>query len=343
MKKRYFLIPAIIVILVLFILYKEKLVFKIARANLKKTLPISKLEIKRIEFNPFTHLLLEGVSIKSPLQKYSIYLASVRADYTLFSILRSTVNKVELIGINVSIEDNVKVNPAKPILNVKEIRASGFVKFRDVEIKNFKAQIFQQEFSRPHLKGSLSAEAVNMKKVKLANLNAAIDVTPESLSVPEFDLTAFKGEIKGKALAKISKPAINFSVDLKGKNVDLAQMDEDLELKEKVEISGLCDFSLLVKGNEGGLTDLSGGLDTHEGGGKFIITDKQALSNLNYAQGVSFDAALESLKNYRYDEGNAKVYIEDGNIVLHMLMDGELGKRDLMVVYHGSLKFNQKF
>ena len=339
MKKRYFLIPAVIVILVSFSLYKEKLVFKIARANLKKVLPVSKLEIKKIEFNPLSHLLLQGVSIRSPLQKYSIRLDSVRVDYSLLSILTATINKIELKGIDVSIQEGIKVNPGKPVFRLREISASGSVKFRDVDIRNFKVQVFQKEFRRPRLKGSLSAEAINMQKIKLSGFNAEIDFTPEALNVPEFDLLAFSGQIKGDALANLSKSAMNFSVNLKGKNVDLARMNEDLDLKEKFQITGLCDFSLIAKGDQAGLAELSGNLDTHEGGGKFIIRDEQALSKLNYSQGVSFDLALESLKNYQYDKGNARIYTEDGNIVLRMLMDGPSGVRDLTVVYHGGIKF----
>jgi len=350
MKKKYLLILILsVLVFISLALFKERIVFKVAKANIKKTLPQSKFTIKKIAFNPFSHLYLQGVSIKSPLQRYSIYLESVDVHYNLFSLIKGEINKVALNGINVSIEENIKVNPGKPVLiRVKEINASGSAKFREIDIKNFQVVVSEvadtKKSGQINFNGALSVEAVSMKKIKLSAIQARIDATQEKIDIPEFNLTAFGGSIKGDAEAALSSGSgMNFIVKLTGGNVDLQQLNEDFELKDKFEVTGLCDFYLTAKGDSTGLTELDGNLNTHEGGGKFVITDKQSLNKLDLSKDVSFDLALESLKNYQYDKGNAKVYIEDGNIVLHMLMDGESGARDLKFVYHGGLKFNQKF
>lgn len=337
MKKSYLFILIIALIICAAYFSKERIVLKIIRLNAKKALPISKLEIKNLKFNPLKGLELHGVSIKSGLQRYSIYLEDLRIGYTLVSLLKGQINKVELSGMNISIAEGIKVNPGKPILKIKEIKASGSIKFQDYNIKNFNAALFSTSVQNK-FKGNFQAENIIAQKIELSNLDMALEFSGDALSIPEFKVSAFEGEIKGSCMANLSSAGVKFSADITGKGIDLAKLDEDFNLKEKFEVTGLCDFYLKAKGNQKGLTELSGDLTAHEGGGKFIITDKDTLNRLNVSQEINLDAALEGIKNYRYDTGLARIYIEDGNIVVRMFMDGALGKRDLTVVLHDGLK-----
>ncbi|MCM8770503.1 MAG: YdbH domain-containing protein [Candidatus Omnitrophica bacterium] len=342
MKKILFVLIIIVVLIISFAIFKENIVLYIARVNIRKVLPQSKVEIKKIEFQPLSSLKFKGINIKSSLQGYSLYFGQVNIDYTIASILKGTINKINLDGMDILVRDNIKVNPGKPIFGVKQITATGSIKFRDIEIKNFQANFYQAEdVKRPKIKlnGNLNVEGINKKKIKVSHLSLTIDFQPDALEVPEFRFSAFGGEIRGKIEAFFLKSGINFFINLNGENIDLAQLNEDFDLKERFEVTGRCDFVLEVKGDNKGLLELDGNLTTQAGGGKFVVTDKQALGRIALAKETSLDLALESLKNYHYDKGSAKIYLEDGNIVLHMLMDGPLGARDLTVVYHQGAKF----
>ncbi len=76
---------------------------------------------------------------------------------------------------------------------------------------------------------------------------------------------------------------------------------------------------------------------TRETGGRFIIKDKQTLAGIGSAGQASTELLLESLKNYQYDKGTANLYLEDGNIVMRMFMDGPTGSRDLTYDFHDIL------
>ncbi|MCM8780098.1 MAG: hypothetical protein NC914_03005, partial [Candidatus Omnitrophica bacterium] len=237
MKKKIFLsLAAVLVVLIaVFIAFKERIVLKVARLNIKKTLPISKVEIEKAEFHPFSSLQLKGINIKSPLQKYSIYIKNVRVEYSLISLLKAVIDKVDVSGIDVSISKNIKVKPAKPLFKIKELKAGGTIKFQEFKIQGLGIKL--RLLAKDRYAGNLNAEGVTLGKLKISNLNADIEYSNTGLSVPDFRFSAFAGEIKGGISAVLTGPQVDFTLEAEGKNVDLAKLDEDFNLKEKFEVT----------------------------------------------------------------------------------------------------------
>jgi hypothetical protein len=46
------------------------------------------------------------------------------------------------------------------------------------------------------------------------------------------------------------------------------------------------------------------------------------------------DIVVESLKKYHYNSGGLKLFLEKGNLVLDLALEGEAGKRHINITLH---------
>jgi hypothetical protein len=64
------------------------------------------------------------------------------------------------------------------------------------------------------------------------------------------------------------------------------------------------------------------------------IKDSGYLENMARSSGQSLDILVESLKNYHYNSGVAKLSLERNNFIFDIFLEGETGKRNLKVTLH---------
>ena len=79
---------------------------------------------------------------------------------------------------------------------------------------------------------------------------------------------------------------------------------------------------------------LNGKLSNLGSGGMLIIKDTKFLENMARNTGQSTDLLVENFKNYHYNIGSIKLFLENNNLALDTALDGETGKRDINIVLH---------
>lgn len=330
MKRKFFILIISIVILTGLYLFKNHFVSFAAQRSIAGVFPGSKVEIKGAEFHPLALLRLQGLTISSSSGR--IYLEDIRIHYSPASIIKREIKKVELSAIIVALDEIPYFKPGKPLFNVKEISASADVKFKKIEAKGFKVNFYRLKGGE--LKGAINLQKGRFDKLTVNDVSAEINLLGNVLDCPNFKFFAFGTKIEGRAGIFLSSQSVGYNLNVAAIGLDLAQLSQELSFKEKFEVTGLCDMALRASGQNEKLTELAGSFIALPGGGKFIIRDKRALKSVGTNDQVPLDLALESLKNYHYDKGRAKLYLEDGNIALNVLMEGAQGSRDLTFVFH---------
>jgi hypothetical protein len=108
-----------------------------------------------------------------------------------------------------------------------------------------------------------------------------------------------------------------------------------LSLQSK-EFSVSASFSGLVKlkTKGSGLEAIDGNFNALSPGGMLTIKDSGYLENMARSSGQSLDILVESLKNYHYNSGVAKLSLERNNFIFDIFLEGETGKRNLKVTLH---------
>lgn len=121
--------------------------------------------------------------------------------------------------------------------------------------------------------------------------------------------------------------------DIKFLNLGLETFTEDFKLGRKVQMSGSLSGNAVLKGRGRDIDILSGRLISSKGG-TLTIKDTAFLERIARSSGQSLDILVESFKNYHYNTGVIKLFLDKGDIILDAALDGEAGKRDLNITVH---------
>jgi len=318
---------------------KEKIIAYLASENLRQIFQ-AKVSIAQVELRPFSCLKLKEIKIRYPPKLDFINIKEISISYNPLSLLKAKIKKIEILGLNIKLSriPSLKLSK-KQIFKVEEISVRAEIKLGNSKIKDLKLNF--SAIDSLQFQGKISAGSLELGKIKMENLYVNLGLRQDSLDCPVIKFGVFSGNVEGQALVKISKEkATVYTLELKGKGIDLARLTQELELEERFEISGNCSLLFYLKGEGLEIQELKGQLFAQEPGGRFSIKDERALSGVSGQAAVPRDLLLESLKNYHYDKGEANLFIDGEDLVLRMLMQGQAGTRDLSVVFHNALRLD---
>lgn len=143
----------------------------------------------------------------------------------------------------------------------------------------------------------------------------------------------FNGSAGGNMKLTLGKlPA--YAINLRTSDIDLEVLIKDFKLQDKMQATGKLYGNIFIKGIGLQLEEVSGNLEAAPPGGELTITDTDYLKNLPVKSGVSWQALVASLKNYRYNIGTLKSSLEENNLIFTINLSGETGKRDFTIALH---------
>ncbi len=286
--KRVLKIAILIYLVVLGLAFCSKpLIVWIAKQQIQKIFPGSKISIDNSQIKSFRELFLSEVRVQKP-------------------------NAYDITAIRVS----VGLRPRG--FSILGLYANG------PDFKVEEASVNAESGSR----GELSIKKIQYRKVRLNNINAGTTLQAKGLFLDSLVADAFKGKVQGDINLEMGK-APQYAAQFSFEDLDLSRLVQELEMQERLELSGLLEGTLDVQGSGGKVSILNGNLRTGEAGGVINVKDKRTLG-----EGVS-ELVVDSLKNYRYNIANARVYLEGTSVVLDTAMDsGEFGPRKISIYFH---------
>lgn len=187
--------------------------------------------------------------------------------------------------------------------------------------------------------GELNIGKIQYDKVKIEEIKGRTRLEDKTFSIDSLSAKVFDGEIHGDLCLKIDKDA-EYLCRLKFVNIDLADFAHDFNLKERFQVSGRLVGGLTLKGKDVKVDILSSDFSVVEPGGKLAIKDDKFLENLAQKSGQSLDIIAESFKDYHYNAGTMKLYLDKGNLVFDIALEGEKGKRNLNITVHDFSRHN---
>ncbi len=269
----------------------------IAKKQLERVFPGSRVALGKIFFSPLKQLAFFDIEIKSK-NVYDLKIKEVKLSYNLFARDYSLEGKIDFLeGLGLRLENAaMKLNKG----------------------------------SAP---GDLSIEKIQYDKVTIADIHSRLKFERNTLILEALIAKVFAGKAEGYIVLSLSEtPA--YTADLYFTNLNLERFISDFDLKERFLMTGGLSGGVSLKGKGGDLTSLDGSLSASSQGGTLTITDKGFLENMARDQGQSLDLLVESFKNYHYNIGNIKLGMDQGDLILDVGLEGEVGKRDLQIIMH---------
>lgn len=128
---------------------------------------------------------------------------------------------------------------------------------------------------------------------------------------------------------------IAYHVQIRLDRIDLAFLVKALNADEKVGLNGIMAGSLSLSGKNLKIAEIKGDFSTSPPGGKLVIKDEDFLKRLAENTKQPLEIIKEGFKNYDFTKGTLWVSRDPESILLHIILDGAKGKRDMTVALHG--------
>jgi hypothetical protein len=367
----YFLLIACILFSALAIFTKPIILF-VAQRQLNNIFFNSMVKIGACDLKSLRQLSLLNIEIKKePL--YAFGAGQISFDFTLFSILRGRILKITFQDAVASINfgqksilefskqlnlgsakapfridclelTNLFLNLNSKEVNIKARFSSGIdllkqeINYADLELDSLDS--FGIIIENANLKaaqipaiGTLNIAKVKYDKAVINQIKANVRLEGSSLTFDTFSARIFDGEVRGNLSFKLDKEGV-YRADLEFIGLDPEAFVKDFKLEEKFNLSGKISGAVKLAGRGPDIKIIAGNLKASPLGGMLTITDTGYLEKLARDSGESLNILVESLKNYHYNNGRLNLSLEQGNLIFDAALEGEAGKRNLIVVLH---------
>jgi hypothetical protein len=179
----------------------------------------------------------------------------------------------------------------------------------------------------------LIKEAVVLEKFKLKEIKGPLHLFWKGLTLKPLSADFINGTIDGSAGIDFHK-GISYTATLNIKNIAFQKIIEGFKITDRVDLTGLGSGAVMIVGEMGKLRDLKGDIEATHEGGTLIITDQKWLQEIATYTKQDINVIVENFKNYHYNKGIFNMRLKDSNLIVEMHLNGENGKRDLIVTLH---------
>ncbi|HOX10260.1 MAG TPA: YdbH domain-containing protein [Candidatus Omnitrophota bacterium] len=160
----------------------------------------------------------------------------------------------------------------------------------------------------------------------------------ESLEINDLILEIHTSDFDTTALIRANAAVgrdISYDAVVKLERINLGHLAKMLGAGEKVDISGKMGGEISLSGKDFKIDAIKGEFKSMSPGGTVIIKDEEFIRNLAKQAKQPVEVIRDSFQNYKYTSGALSVSKDKDAILLHLLMEGTQGKRDLTIAFHG--------
>jgi hypothetical protein len=352
----------------LVLLFAPPLIVATVKKSLTNVLPGASVDIKSCSLWPLGSGTLSGLEIRRP-GVYNILIPSIAARLKVPGLLIDIYLKEIVVSIRESntrladITRYVSLQPSgRQFLPVGNIQLSGIqldVQTADAQLQATGSMILRpaaNEFQRISLNipvmeyagvkiinGSVNAavrkpgrctiERLNAGRLIVRDISANIALDNNTIRFEDLSSYVLGGSIQGKGHIALTG-SMPYEATISATGLNLSVLVADFDFKEKLELSGIADGSISIKGISNKFTRLAGDFNTLSPGGVLNIKDQSTIDMIAQRSGQARDLISRSFTDYRYNQAQARLYAQDNKLILDAAFEGQMGKRSIQVVLH---------
>jgi len=277
----------------------------------------------------------QGVEIKEPGSFY-LKIKKARAYYNLTSLLKKKIDKIEAIDADLDFsKGDIKI---KGIVSAQLDLPGKTIDYINLNIGSLDTGLFQAQgislnTTQGHDAGEFYIKGINYNKLKLADVMGKSGLKGKLLLISPLLAGFLGGNVKGEFSITLD-PEMDYNLKLNTQDMEIRRFVDDMEFNDKFDMTGRLGGAFYLSGKGHDIRDMKGDFNTAVPGGVLIIKDKTFLENVAKQSKQPLDIIVESFRNYNYNNGVIKLFMESGNILLDLKLDGSAGKRSLMMVLH---------
>nr|MBU1327795.1 YdbH domain-containing protein [Candidatus Omnitrophota bacterium] len=278
----------------------------------------------------------EFQNIKIREKMFDVNIKKARVYYDLRSILNKEINKAEAIDVDLNFyKDDIKIKARASLQLDMPTKSIDYMK---LNISSCKTNLFEIEglilsASQGQDTGEFYIKGINYNNLKVADVMGKSELKGKSLCIKPLLISFLGGNVKGEFNITLDQD-IDYNLSLDTQGMEIKRFVDDMKLNEKFNMTGRLGGAFYLSGKGQDIKDIKGDFNTDAPGGVLIIKDKTFLENVAKQSNQPLDIIVESFRNYNYNNGMIKLFMESGNIGLDLELDGSSGKRSLAVILH---------
>jgi len=176
-------------------------------------------------------------------------------------------------------------------------------------------------------------DAKILNKFTSREMKGQVSVYWKGIMLDGLSVDLLGGVIEGTAIVDFAK-ILRYTANLNIKNIQLQKIIETLKMSEKISLTGSASGHAVFKSRASELTNLSGHISASPEGGVLAINNKVWLERIAAYTKQDVNIVVENFTNYHYNEGNLRLGLKGSDIVLTVYLNGETGRRDLVITAH---------
>lgn len=370
MRKKILLIIIFLVFIATAAFSVKPAVVFIARKQMQRVLGGSTVSVQDCQWNLLSRLSLTGVKVQKP-GAYDLSAGEIRIEYNPWAICRGKIAKLVLKDIAATVEmprqdvlglRSDSASPSRPGLQLENLELEGLrlnLKLKDLtvtavisaavdvparSVRSLDGEIVSLEGQGVLLEngtiktaqgipGNLFIQKFQCGKLKVDDIKAGTRLSGKALSLESLSGRTLNGEVAGEVTVTLDT-SLEYFAQLRFVNLDLDGFVNDFDLKEKFQMSGMMSGRMTVTGRNQNFKIIDGVFSSSDPGGILVIKNNEFLENIARSSQQPLDIVVASLKNYHYNVGVLKLFLEKGNLIFDMALDGETGKRNIQITVH---------
>jgi hypothetical protein len=298
------LIIFFVVIFITGYFFTKPIILSLCRLKLESAFKGASVSVKNCSFKPRL-ISFYNIEVKKD-KSYDIKIEEAGITYDFKALLKKNISRVSFNNVSVDI------NPLKTFSADR------------IDVLNLSPDSAELYIPRINYDNLKTGEIKSSAKFR----NSAISMSPLSINFLE-------GNIAGDLnILILSAGIVKYDFNLKALDLNIRSFVEDFKLIDKFEMTGRLEGAMSLAGSGPAVNELNGTFFTDKPGGILIIKDTKFLENVAKNSKQPLDIIVESFKNYNYNSGILKLYMDNGNLVLDVNLNGQTGKRNLTIVLH---------
>ncbi len=285
-------------------------------------LPGSSLSLGASELHLPNRLAFSKIDLKIP--QYDIFI---------------DIDRIELDFQPSKLLEYIEMGTANQIL--KNIFIDGkSIQYKEVRIKkpHLEARLNTNEAQTLSYTGFMTSSEFFFKKIKMEEVKTECSLKNNTLQIDIFHMLFSGGMVTGTIEAVFGDDGFEYTAHVKMKNLKAGDMMIILNLEKKLQMSGVWNGTVNVKGSSGkGITAIDGNLVADPQGGELVITDQAMIDNIASRAGIAKDEVARSLAHHDYDEGSMNLGMEENAVKLNLSLSGDTGDRNFDIYLHDFL------
>ncbi len=328
MKKLFFaaiiiVILAIASVAVVTFVYKDRAIRYAVEKSVATQLPYVKFSMGSATMNFPAQLVFTQISLKDQLHSVFIDIDRMELEFYPSKVLKY-------------FQEGGKKSALKYFfVTAKKIQ------YREVLINGLRLEgrLYNDGETVEKYAGFMASKDFLYKKIKMDDLRTEFEFKDKTLLVTMYHLLFAGGTITGTLKADLLDSGFEYTAYVDMQNLQAKNLMIIFNLNKKLEMSGLWNGSVKVKGISGkGITSVEGKLVADAKGGEMVITDQAMISSIASRAGIAKDEVARSLARHDYDDGAMELGMDGNTVKLNLSLSGDTGQRNFDIYLHDFLQ-----